>query len=539
MKKFLICTSAIVLFTFVNYYFGLPPLNFSSPEFYSFILGIIVFSAIIINVVCFNFKNKVTILNNKIVFNSNDLSKKVKMFNVSVFILIVFTVVIIIAMNFCLSPIFNSKSYSNRIEINDKDFENDFSEVDFDKLPLLDKDSTSKLGDRTMGEMPEWVSQFTVSNLYTQINFKDDILRVTPLEYDGIIKYFTNKKDGVEGYITVDSVNGESNLVKIENGMKYLPSAYFNEDLRRKLTFTYPTKILGNEKFELDEDGNPYWVVPTFKYSGVGLKKEVSGAVILDAVSGKSKFYKVKDIPSWVDQVYPSDLIIEQVDNWGTYVKGFINSIFGQKNVVNTTDGYNYLVIDNDVYLYTGITSVLADESNLGFILVNLRTKEASYFKMPGAEEYSAMKSAEGLVQEKDYAATFPLLINLEGNATYLLSLKDSAGLVKMYAFVDARNYQIVSTTESSKGIKKAAEEYLSKIDNKKVNDEIEKEIVVKEILNATIEGNTIYYIIDTDGNKYSAKINVAKNILPFIKENDEYNVTYNPGEVNNILTIK
>ena len=345
----------------------------------------------------------------------------------------------IISVNFILSPIFNSKSYHDRIYVDETgSFTDDIALVDFNSLPLLDKDSSQKLGDRVMGQLPELVSQFYVSELYTQINYKGSVVRVTPLEYDGVIKYFSNRKNGVKGYISVDSVSGESNLIKLSDGMKYMPSAMFNENLYRKLRFDYPTMIFGDESFEVDEEGNPYWVVPTFKYSGVGLKRDVSGVVILDPITGNSNYYDVSSVPTWVDNVYKANVILEQVNDWGKYKNGFWNSIFGQKNVVATTEGYNYIAMNDDVYLYTGITSLASDESNIGFILTNMRTKETKYYAVPGAEEYSAMASSEGQVQQMGYVSTFPLLINLNGRPTYLMSLKDNAGLVKIKPIFDS-----------------------------------------------------------------------------------------------------
>ena len=331
-------------------------------------------------------------------------------------------------------------------------------------LPLLDRDSSEKLGDRVMGQMSELVSQFYVSDEYTQINYNNDIVRVTPLEYAGLIKWFSNRKDGVKAYITVNSVDGESELIKLKKGMKYMPSAYFNENLERKLRFSYPTTIFGEYNFEIDNEGNPYWIIPTIKYTGVGLKTKITGVIIFDPITGKSNKYSIDKIPTWVDNAFDANLVIEQVDNWGTYRNGFFNSVFGQKNVVNTTDGYNYLAVNDDIYMYTGITSVLADESNLGFILTNMRTGKTTFYSVPGAEEYSAMSSAEGQVQQMKYTSTFPLLINLNNKPTYLVSLKDDAGLVKMYGFIDVKDYQKVVVTDASDGIEKAAENYLKSV---------------------------------------------------------------------------
>ena len=196
--------------------------------------------------------------------------------------------------------------------------------------------------------------------------------------------------------------------------------------------------------------------------------------------------------------------------------------------------------MDNDVYLYTGITSVSNDESNLGFVLVNMRTKETHYYSAPGAEEYSAMASAEGLVQEKSYNASFPLLVNLNNKPTYLLSLKDNAGLVKMYAFVDVADYQKVIVSDSALGIEAAASKYLNDVaDNIDSTNALKKEITIDTITSAVVDGNTYYYIVDTNKNRYSASIKVAKNVLPFLRKGDVINITYSEGNVNQIITVE
>ena len=433
---------------FVLYFFTLPALNITSFGFWIFMVVIIciffTFNLLL------SFKNGI-----------GDVAKKGAIQAIAVSGLAILFIGIFI-INFFLSPVFNSKAYANRIKV-DKEavFQEDIKKVDFKQLTLLDKDSSQKLGDRVMGQMPELVSQFYVSDIYTQINYNNDLLRVTPLEYNGFFKYLANRKDGIKGYITVNSVNGAAKLVKLEKGMKYMPSAILMENLTRKLRFDYPTKIFGQKTFELDNEGNPYWIIPTIKYSGVEIRKEIEGVIAFNPINGKSKFYDVKDVPEWIDHVYSPNLLIEQLDDWGLYSEGFLNSLFGQKNVVATTAGYNYTIIDHDVYLYTGITSVASDESNLGFVLSNLRTKETKFYAVPGAEEYSAMASAEGQVQQMKYTSTFTLLINLNGNPTYLVSLKDAAGLVKMYGFVDVVDYQKVVVSDASKGIEAAALAYL------------------------------------------------------------------------------
>lgn len=526
MKRNLISIFITLLIGFIIYYFALPAINIHSFGFWVYL--ILLLSIYTITLLCLSIDEKGRIIRSfKILIGSG--------------ITIITIILGIVLIDFVMSPMFHSKSYSERISINEsEEFTKNVAPVDFNRIPLLDKDSSSKLGDRVMGQMPELVSQFYVSDLYTQINYKDSIIRVTPLEYNGFFKYLSNKKVGVKGYIMVNSVTGEANLVKLDKGMKYMPSAIFSKDLNRHLRFKYPTKIFGEKNFEIDNDGNPYWIVPTIKYTAIGLKKEIASVIILDPITGDSKEYKVGEVPSWVDHVYSASLIIEQVDDWGQYKDGFLNAIFGQKNVVQTTEGYNYMTMNDDVYLYTGITSVSSDESNIGFILTNMRTKETNFYAVPGAEEYSAMDSAKGQVQQMNYDSTFPLLINLNNRATYLLSLKDAAGLVKMYAFVDVADYQKVVITDSAKGIKVAADNYLNNVELGSINQEsTTKDIKIGYLNQVDIDGTTYFYITDTENKKYYVSIKTNKNVLPFLKVGDNIKITYNDTkdiiEINNI----
>lgn len=528
MKQFISILITLVI-GFILYYIFIPAINIHVFSFWVFLLVII---GIYFIISLFMNAEKLDLNNYKFLLGYKYLG-----------ILVIVIGVGIGVINFVLSPLFNSRSYKNRINVDSStEFTSEVPLVDFNSLPLLDKDSSQKLGDRVMGQMPELVSQFYVSDMYTQINYKKSVVRVTPLEYDGIIKYFTNRKDGVKGYITVDSVSGEVHLIKLDKGMKYMSSSLFNENLYRKLRFSYPTKIFGDISFEIDEEGVPYFIVPVLSYSGVGLKRDVKGVIIFNPVDGSSEYYDVSSVPTWVDNVYKADVILEQVNDWGKYTNGYWNSIFGQKNVVATTEGYNYIAYNDDVYLYTGITSLAYDESNIGFILTNMRTKETKYYAVPGAEEYSAMASSEGQVQQMGYKSTFPLLINLNGRPTYLMSLKDNAGLVKMYSFVDVVDYQKVVVTDSSLGIREASRNYLSKLgfDGVSVDKLIVKKIKVKSINSYIIDGNSVFFIVDEEGNKYSVDISVNKDVLPFLSVGDTVSVGYPvEDEVIKVMEIK
>lgn len=519
-KGYVITFLIIIIYTLISYYFTHPALDIHNIGIYAFIIPILVLFLICRTIFSAAIKLE-DMATGKISIQD---SKTIKLW-----LIIPAYIVLMILLVLFNSPLFNSKKYYERIEIDTtKEFYEDVKEVDFNKLPLLDRASSSKLGDRVMGGMSDLVSQYDVSDQYTQINYNEDIIRVTPLEYNGLIKWITNRDQGITGYITVDSTDGKASLKRLEKGMKYAPSAYFNENLYRKLQFKYLTYNFGAINFEIDNDGNPYWIASVVKYHGLGQRREIKGVVILDPITGESEYYDTKDVPAWVDHVYEADLILEEINDWGAYKNGFLNSIFTQKEVVATTTGYNYLAFDDDVYLYTGITSVLSDESNIGFILTNMRTKETNFYNVSGAEEYSAMDSAKGQVQQMNYTSTFPLLINLNNKPTYLISLKDNAGLVKMYAFVDVQDYQKVVVTDSSKGIEKAAENYLNEIGEETTTSKNEKQITIHNIKEVIIDGNTYYYFNDENNQKYKVSIKVNKDILPFINNGDIVIIEYN-----------
>ena len=521
----------------VSYWFVLPPLNWRSVDFWSFLIwSIVVIVAInafsqVISFLKANVNKKIKI-DSKTSINLSALGTPIKVAGIGIAAVIVLGILASIIG----AEIFNAKAYNNLITITDGDFTKDVAELNMDQIPIVDRDTASRLGQRKLGEMSDLVSQFEIQDIYTQINYRGKPVRVTPLQYGDIIKWLNNQKDGIPAYITVDMTTQETTLVRLDNGIKYAESEYFMRDLNRALRFKYPTKIFGDISFEIDDDGTPYWVASTVGYKiGVWSGMDINGAVLLNAVTGESKYYTLSDIPTWVDQIFDSDLVIQQLVYNGKYRSGFWNSVFGQRGVLQPTDGYNYLAIDDDVYLYTGMTSVTSDESNVGFVLTNLRTKETKFYAIPGAEEYSAMSSAEGQVQHLNYNSTFPLLLNVSNRPTYFVSLKDAAGLVKMYAFVDVNQYQIVGTGNS---VEAAQSDYISKLKTENVSDNIKPDTVngiIEKINSAVIDGNTIYYIkLEGNDSIYTAKVTVS-DMLPFTEKGVNVTLTLNGKTITKI----
>ena len=412
--------------------------------------------------------------------------------------------------------IFRSGAYRDLLTVTTGDFAAEVEEIGYDQIPMLDRDSATKLGNRKLGELADMVSQFEVDNDYTQINYKGRPVRVTGLYYGDWIKWLNNRSNGLPAYLIIDMVTQNVEVVRLQEGIRYTTAEHFGRNLQRYLRFQYPTYMFDKPAFEIDEQGTPYWVCPRIdKTIGLFGGTDIVGAVLVNAVTGETAYYPVSEVPTWVDHVFTAELIIQQYDYHGTYINGFINSLFGQRDVTKTTEGYNYLAIGDDVYMYTGITSVVSDESNVGFILSNQRTKETRFYSVAGAEEFSAMDSARGQVQQMNYTATFPLLLNIAEQPTYFMALKDAAGLVKMYAMVNVSQYQIVATGSTVADCERNYRQMLLNGDLIDADSGTlpEEQLAltearrgtVSEIRSAVMDGNTVYYL-RMDGQWYSGK---------------------------------
>ena len=490
-KRHLISAGVTLLFGAVVYYFTLPALNIHN----SGLLGFIISLCAVYGVMFLLLGARSTVVQVKDILSFSGVPKTIKV----LLGIVILCVLVGIIGSICGAKIFNAKRYRALLTVEEGDFATDVSAITFDNIPRLDRSSAQKLGDRKMGELSDMVSQFSVMDNYTQINYQARPVRVTPLAYADVFKWFSNVQEGIPGYLLIDMVTQEVELVRLEEGMKYSTAEHFGRNLQRYLRFRYPTKIFAAYNFEINEEGVPYWICPTYSYNiGLYNGRDIEGAVLVNAVTGEHQYYDVSEVPDWVDRVYTAELIIEQYNYYGTLVNGFWNSVFAQKDCRVTTDGYNYMAQGDDVYMYTGITSMAADESNIGFILSNQRTKETKFYAIAGAEEYSAMTSAEGQVQEMRYTATFPLLLNILDEPTYFMALKDAGNLVKMYAMVNVRQYQIVVAAST---VEECQQLYVEKLaDSGLIEGQPETEEqasvtgVITEIRSAVLEGNTHYY---------------------------------------------
>lgn len=527
-KRMILIIVAAVIALGIYYYVALPPLNIHSAEIW-------VFAGILILIIAGIYIRRKRL-------NAYEL-KESKGLKVIMGIFAAGVVVYLIGA-LLSSPIVNAKKYQQLLTVETGEFTKDIEELSFDQIPLLDRDSAALLGNREMGSMVDMVSQFEVDDLYSQINYQDRPVRVSPLRYASIIKWLTNNSEGIPAYIKIDMATQDTELVKLDQGMKYTTSDHFNRNIYRHLRFRYPTYIFNDLSFEVDEDGTPYWICPVKKYN-IGLFGGVTiGRVVLcNAITGETQDYAIEDAPQWIDRAFSADLLVELYDYHGTLKHGFLNSVLGQKDCLATTDGYNYLAIDDDVWVYTGVTSITGDQSNVGFVLMNQRTMETRFYEVEGATEASAMASAEGQVQNLHYTATFPLLLNISGEPTYFIALKDDAGLVKMYAMVNVQKYQIVATGDT---VSECEEEYTRLMYQSGIKEveEDTREIrtvtgAVTKIAQAVVEGNSHYYLM-IEGSDEIFDVSVA-DYIDVIRYNvgDYVSIEYKEGEeTNTVLSV-
>lgn len=443
---------------------------------------------------------------------------------------LVLIVLVLLGLSFVNSRIFRAKDYAAVVTVTDADFKTDFPETDISKLALLDRASAEKIGDTYLGTIDK-VSQFGISDDYRQITIGQQPFRVSPLEYKSFWKWLSNHQDGIGYYVKVNQTTGKAELAKLNKSMHYSDSEYLFNDTMRHLRLQYPTTIFGKPSFEVDDEGNPYYIATTYQPKFGLSSNDPTGAIVLDAVTGESKEYSLADIPEWVDRVYSAENVISRVDDHYTYQNGFWNTIFSQMGVKHTTDSYNYISIGSDIYLYTGITSATADASNLGFILVNMRTRDITNYKLASATETAAQESAEGEVQEKGYQATAPSLVKLADTAYYLVSLKDDAGLVKSYALVDAEDYQqvlvnndIATLISQVSGTDVSSLAGLSSTASGETAEQAE--VItgkVEALASQMIGGSTVYYV-QSAGKIYKIKATEdSTDQLPFIKVGDSF----------------
>lgn len=552
----LVCTA---LFAAALFYFMLPPLNPKSYYFYAYI-GAVAASYAVFNGLFINVLGKPEY--------APYMKKRAR-----VPVIIIAVLLVVVGIGYLASCQFlRAEKYSKLIDVRtDGNFSEEIEEQtaeSFSAIPKLDERAAAQLATRALGVLAEKgsVSQFNVYPEYTQINYKGTPVRVAPLQYDNIIKWLVNTRKGFPGYIIIDMANESTEFVELKDGIKYSPAEHFNKLLKRRLRFDYPTFMFADPTFEIDDDGNPYWICARLdKTIGLFGGKDVIGAVVVKANSPDcaSEYYSIDRIKNeeklqWLDRIYDSDLLVEQYNYYGKYQNGFWNSILGQKNVITTTANYNYIAKDDDVWMYTGVTSVTSDQSITGFVLINQRTKEAIYYSVTGGTEYSAQLAAEGRVRDLQYKATFPLLLNIGGEPTYFLSLKDGSDIVQQYALINVARYNNNKMGATGADLAKCLASYISALEQNGIKvdinpDEIkgsspsapEKETLsvsgrITDIKTAVMGGESYYFFkLDSNPSYFSIAASKDRNAI-LLNMGDDATVNYSgDGAIIEAISIK
>lgn len=496
-------------------YLALPAWNLRNPSLWSFLIVISIIGAIIECVIESSSKNS---------------KKKVKhkYIGTQATLIVAGILFVILLLGFVTSwPMFSASKYQAMTDIKEGNFEQDINQVDnVSNISIVDMETAEHLGDRTIGSIKN-SAWYEVDNEYNLIKYNGGLYRISSLNYGSFFKYNKANKTGIPGYVLVNTSTQEAKFIELTAPIKYSPSAYWSYDLKRHLRNEYSSYIFGKSFFEIDEEGIPYYITsvinPTIGMFG-GQKEETF--IITNATSGECKEYTSDQLPEWVDHAYSLDYLMRITENNLTYINGFWNSIFSQTNVLKTTyfyrnmetgfEGYNTAITSNgEIVFYTGLTPASNAESNVGFILANPKTGEVIRYTCSGAEESSAQASAESLVQDLRYVATFPTILNVNGEETYFMLLKDKAGLVQRYALCNVKNYTKVVQAET---LKDAVNLYLEKLgvengQNKEIQNISGK---ITELYNAEIDGNTHYYFkLENSDNLYMSSIqNSNKQVL-------------------------
>lgn len=489
MKKILSLLFLAVL-AFVLFYINLPVINYGFTGF-AFILLVLVIVAIV-------FSTGVTV---------SQKTKQVqlaampsKFLYVLAAILLAYCIVLPIATSL---KMFRTDSYQKLIGDvkNGEKITNHIAPISIDKIRVVDENLAYLLGEKILGSQPALGSQVELGNFCIQ-KVNDDLYWVAPLLHSGFLKWFNNQ-EGTAGYVMVSATNERDvKLVQHVGGkaikIKYQPGAYFSSELHRHTYFNgYANDGLTDFSFEIDDAGNPFWVITKYAKKIGFSGKDATGIIVVDAQSGVITEYSIAETPKWVDRIQPLDFIEHQLNDWGEYVHGYWN--FSNADKLRTTEGLTLVYgKDNKSYWYTGLTSVGKDESAVGFVLVDTRTKEATFYKQSGATEYAAQSSAEGKVQEKGYKASLPIPYNINNIPAYVMTLKDDGGLVKMFAMVDISDYTIVGVGNTMRETLTAFKNVYNMADNKINPNSVSNKKTVKSIVtriqNDVKNGNSFYY---------------------------------------------
>ncbi len=546
------------LILFIVIYFGLPCFNFQDVGFYFFLMytigGIIGFTLYFLRNIFIKYRKKTEF---KVVTSCTKNGRKgidfcyvdkEKYYNSISFYLkwvgafACTIIVLLIALSLSGAKIFRAKSYYRQLSITEKTDEEFYHSFDFDtndvQLPIIDKALSYKLA---QAKLDKYGAQYQINADYFTLisvtrNQKEELLRIAPLEYSNMFVALNRLNSGTVGYIEINVSTKEARLVLVEEGLKYMPSSYFSKDLDRHVRFNYINKMFDKKYFEIDDDGNPYWVIPTYKNAIAPISGATPNSVIIvNPINGDHKEYKIGSEPEWVDRVVEEDIVEGQATNALRYKNGFFNATFGSKNeVFQVSDGYNYFIKDGHTYYVSCITSPNeADQTSIGFITIDLKTREAAKYMIPGITEMRARSIAEADERVKAQAleATWPILINYKETPTYFLVLKNEVQ-AQYYVFINVSNGNYVAMNTD---LSEAKREYELKIAKNNPSEEAEVEITstVERVVHLS---ETVEFMITDNSTEYFVVNRDLSNVSRFLRVGDKIKIRYRKSSTYNYV---
>jgi hypothetical protein len=513
----------LLLFGFLLFYINLPVINYGFTGFAIILLLLVILGTLF-----------------SLGFTVSQQTKQVKIVSKPNKILYALAAVLLgycTALPFVTSlKMFRSDSYQKLIgEVkNGQKITNHIAPISIDKIRVVDEELAHLLGEKILGSQPALGSQVELGDFCIQ-KVNNNLYWVAPLLHSGFLKWFNNQ-EGTAGYVMVSATN-ERDVKLVQNiggkdiKIKYQQGAYFQSDIHRHVYFNGNATVgLADFSFEIDDAGNPFWIVTKY-VKKIGFSgKEATGVIVVDAQSGVINEYSIAKTPKWVDRIQPLDFIEDQLNDWGEYVHGYWN--FSNADKLQITEGLTLVYgKDNKSYWYTGLTSVGKEESAVGFVLVDTRTKETTFYKQGGATEFAAQSSAQGKVQEKGYKASLPIPYNINNIPTYVMTLKDDGGLVKMFAMVAISDYTIVGvgntmreTLTSFKNVYNMAD---NKINPNSVSNKKSLISVVTRIQNDVKNGNSFYYFKVKDYPNIFVGSSQISNQLPVTMVGDSIKISF------------
>lgn len=372
-----------------------------------------------------------------------------------------------------------------------------FSPIPVEKMKLQTKEVVKRKALNQLGDLKTTfeLSDFTLQSATVHCNIETFDGKAYKLDYDNQLIYvaileFKNfwtwqAQEYAPAYVLADATTGDVYIVTKVNGkdiqIRYTHEAdpfsavgaNFSYNLERHLRNNgFADVILDDFNVEIDENGRPFAPVTTMKKAIDMFTYDVTGVAVVDIQTGEINWYKPEDAPSFVNRIYPEWLVYERIENWGKYPNGYFHWN-NNSGLLQPCDGMDIVQTKNGCCYYVGIQAKSGKFDTEGYMLVDIRTGEATYYKregIPEVEAINALKSANykkgnneteivlsQQINDSILYLTEPIFYNIEGRNTFFATFIAHADLtVRYYAFCSADSKEVIGIGETLEEAKAA-----------------------------------------------------------------------------------